>query len=147
MDNLLLACSRSHNLRAPDIEPATTISSALPNRTASTGLVWPDKLYIKISIKSITHHNETCWHLTSTELVAYGKHHHIPSILLFIEGVSFSEAKLVLRTWWNTMLSLHHYIIIVRHSIRCWSWSYEQESYQLCNINYWSCSLSNSWME
>ena len=42
--NLLLAASKSHILSAPDMEPATTISSALPNLTASTGLVWPDKL-------------------------------------------------------------------------------------------------------
>lgn len=41
---LLFTDSRSHILSAPDKEPAITVSSELLNLTASTGLVWPDKL-------------------------------------------------------------------------------------------------------
>ena len=42
---ILFAASKSQIFRAPDMEPATTISSAFPNLTASTGLVCPAKLY------------------------------------------------------------------------------------------------------
>ena len=41
---LLLACSRSQILRAPDMEPAITISSSGPKRTLSTGVVCPVRL-------------------------------------------------------------------------------------------------------
>lgn len=43
--SILLACSKSQIFRAPDIEPATTISSAFPNLTDSTALVCPERLY------------------------------------------------------------------------------------------------------
>jgi len=41
---LLFTDSRSHILSAPDKDPAITVSSELLNFTASTGLVWPDRL-------------------------------------------------------------------------------------------------------
>ena len=45
MHCLLFACSRSQIFSAPEYDPATTISSALLNLTASTADVCPDKLY------------------------------------------------------------------------------------------------------
>ena len=38
------AASRSHIFRAPEDEPAQTSSSVWPNRTHSTGVVWPQRL-------------------------------------------------------------------------------------------------------
>lgn len=42
--NLLLACSKSHTFSAPERDPAITISSAWPKRTASMLVVWPVRL-------------------------------------------------------------------------------------------------------
>jgi len=41
---LLLTASRSQILTAPESDPATTAFSSGLNRTASTGLVWPERL-------------------------------------------------------------------------------------------------------
>jgi hypothetical protein len=42
--------TRSQIFRAPDADPAQTSSSVWPNRTHSTGVVWPDKLWKKKKI-------------------------------------------------------------------------------------------------
>nr|GMC83829.1 hypothetical protein TorRG33x02_008590 [Ipomoea batatas]GMC88014.1 hypothetical protein TorRG33x02_008590 [Ipomoea batatas]GME12033.1 hypothetical protein TorRG33x02_008590 [Ipomoea batatas] len=48
--NLLFVSSRSHSFTNPDEDPAATKISAESKAIDSTGLVWPDRVYVEVGL-------------------------------------------------------------------------------------------------